>query len=471
MRAVLSFHGAARCVTGSCYLLDCMGRRILIDCGLFQGDRALEQANAEDFGFDPRSIDIVLLTHAHLDHCGRLPILVKRGFKGEVIATAATRELAALTLMDSAHLQDEEARRRERHGRRTGKHGSAEQLYSVLDALDCLSRFGRTAEYDRPIALSEDIAATFLDAGHILGSASILLKMGSGTHQQSILFSGDLGNAGRPLLRSPEAPEGADFVVLESTYGDRRHRPFAESAAELTEAIHDTFSRGGNVVIPTFALERAQEILFVLHQGVRDSVLPNSLQVFLDSPMAITATEIFGRHPECLNPNLAALRAHGEDPLRLPGLHLTRETGESMAINRITGGVVIMAGSGMCTGGRILHHLRRHLARPESSIVFVGFAAGGTLARRIIDGAASVRVMGEEVPVRAQIHTINGFSAHADQDELLRWVRAINRKSTFLVHGEPPTMQALANVLAPEPVISPELHARFVLEAGEIVGT
>lgn len=458
----LSFHGAAECVTGSCHLFECMGRRILMDCGLFQGGPAA--ANEADFGFDPKTIDFVLLSHAHLDHCGRLPLLVKRGFRGEIITTAATRELTWLTLMDSAHVQEEEARRRERHGHRIGDRKPAAPLYSILDTLDCLRRFGRSAEYEQVISLIPGLTATFVDAGHILGSASILIEWRDGPETRSILFSGDIGNAGRPLLRPPSVPARADFVVMESTYGDRRHRPFDESVAEFTTAIADTFARGGNVIIPTYALERAQEILFSLRESVVGGRLPKSLQVFLDSPMAITATEIFGRHPESLKPELGRLLGRGEDPFQLVGLHLTRETGESMAINRVTGGVVVMAGAGMCNGGRILHHLRRHLSRPESSIIFVGFAAMGTLARRIIDGAADVRIMGEDVPVKARIHTINGFSAHADQSELVSWARKISdRKATFLVHGEPPAMETLSAALAPDAVLRPRHHAGFIL--------
>jgi len=460
----LSFHGADRAVTGSCHLLEWSNRRILIDCGLFQGSRDLVEENVAAFGFDPATIDFVLLTHAHLDHCGRLPLLAKRGFKGEVITTAASRELTRLVLIDAAHLQEEDARRRARQSRRRGEEEAPPPLYTVLDTLNCLDRFGRTAEYREPLQLAQGLRATFFDAGHILGSASILIEAGEQGDRRSILFSGDLGNAGRPLLRSPDPPARADIIVMESTYGDRLHRSLGDSIEELYGAISSTLARGGNVVIPTFALERAQEILYVLHQGGERSRLPPAMPIFLDSPMAISATEIFNRHSECLNVEAVRLFRDGADPLHLANLRLVRESADSVAINRIAGGAVIMAGSGMCTGGRIRHHLRHNIWRKESAIIFVGFAAKGTIARQIIDGARSVRLFGEEIPVRSTIYTINGFSAHADQRELLAWRRGIEGcAATFLVHGEELPMQALATHLQGQRVEMPRLGDVFDL--------
>lgn len=460
----LSFHGADRTVTGSCHLVECAGRRILIDCGMMQGSRELDEDNADPFGFDPTEIDYVLLTHAHLDHCGRLPLLVKRGFRGEVIATAPTRELTRLVLLDAAHLQDEEARRHARQARRHGIWPDQPPLFTLMDALDTMDRFGRAAAYDAPIALCPGVEVRFHDAGHILGSASILLDLHEGGQHRRVLYSGDLGSAGRPLLRAPQPPATADVVVMETTYGDRLHRSYADSVKELRAAINATFARGGNVIIPTFALERAQEILFLLRQDVDDGHLPRSLQVYLDSPMAISATNIFQRHPDCCGPAVQALLAAGRDPFELPGLRFVHDASESMTLNQVSGGAVIMAGSGMCTGGRVRHHLRHNLWRPESSVIFVGFAARGTLARRIIDGAKTVRLWGDEIPVRAVVHTINGFSAHADQQELLDWhhrIAAVGR--TFLVHGEEPAMQALAHLLPGGQVELPRLHEAFAL--------
>jgi metallo-beta-lactamase family protein len=460
----LSFHGADRDVTGSCHLLECCGRRILIDCGLLQGSRELAEENADPFGFDAASIDYVLLTHAHLDHCGRLPLLAKRGFKGEVVATAATRELARLVILDAAHLQEEEARQRARHLRRHAEDAAPPPLYSLLDALNSLDRFRRVADYQTPLEIAPGIRATFFDAGHILGSASILIELDEGGGPRSVLFSGDIGSAGRPLLRPSSPPSHAEIIVMESTYGDRCHRSLPGSVDELIAAIVETFARGGNVVIPTFALERAQELLYFLHQGIAANKLPPFVPVFLDSPMAISATEIFRHHPECFDPAVAQLFRDGRDPLQLQGLHLVRETADSIAINRFSAGVIIMAGSGMCTGGRVRHHLRHNLWRKESAVIFVGFAARGTLARQIIDGAREVKLFGEELPVRAHIHTINGFSAHADQQELLAWhARVQGATVTFLVHGEERVMTELVSRLPGQHVEMPRLHETFEL--------
>ena len=459
----LSFHGAAQGVTGSCHLLECAGKRILVDCGFYQGGRELEEDNADDFGFDPAAIDYLLLTHAHLDHCGRIPLLANRGFCGEIITTSASRELARLIMLDAAGLQEEEARYLNRRARKRGKSPDANvPLYTTLDALNALEYFGRTARYHEAIQLAPGIQVTFYEAGHILGSACILLQLTEASKQRRILFSGDLGLSDRPILRDPDKAPAADVVVMETTYGDRQHKQLEPSIEELYNAINTTLTRGGNVIIPTFALERAQELLFYLHAGKVQGTLPAFLQVFLDSPMAISATEIFRRHPECYDEHTAGLFARGHDPFQFSGLHFTRETAESMAINQITSGAVIMAGSGMCTGGRIRHHLRLHLGREHSSIVFVGYAATGTLARRIVDGAKSVSIFGDDYPVRASIHTIGGFSAHAGQKELLAWHRQTgNPDTTFLVHGEKDSMTAFSHLLDNTRVVMPELHQAF----------
>ncbi len=457
----ISFHGAAGSVTGSCHLVECAGRRILIDCGLYQGRRELNEENAEPFGFDPAGIDYLLLTHAHLDHCGRIPLLIKQGFKGEIITTSASRELARLIMLDSAQLQEEEAGYRSRKtARRNKKHSPEnEPLYTELDALNSLDCFGRIAVYNKPLNPAPGISATFLDAGHILGSASILLDLEEEGRRKRLLFSGDLGYGGRPILCDPSRPPHVDMVVMETTYGDRLHKPLQGSVEEFYEAITDAFRRGGNIVIPTFALERAQELLYYLREGVESGRLPRTMHIFLDSPMAISATEIFERHPECYDSETAELFRDGHDPYNVPGMHFTRETAESMAINRIVGGAVIMAGSGMCTGGRVRHHLKHNLWREDSSVIFVGYAAQGTLARIIIDGAESVRLYGEEIQVRARIHTINGFSAHADRDELLAWHgHTGNPDKTFLVHGEEEVMKRFASRLKNTEVVIPSLH-------------
>jgi metallo-beta-lactamase family protein len=444
--------------------VEACGKRVLIDCGLIQGSRETERENAEPFGFDPRSIDLVLLTHAHLDHCGRLPLLVKQGFQGKIIATAATRDLARIVMLDSAHLQEEDARRRTRHARHDVRRAEDAPLYSVIDALDAMDCFDKGVIYRKPIALADGLRATFHDAGHILGSASVLLEVTEDGIQKRILFSGDIGGPGHALLNPAAPPPAADAIVMETTYGDRQHRSYADSVDEFHAAIQDTFARGGNVIVPTFALERAQEILYAIRTGIAAGKIQKSVQVFLDSPMAISATDIFERHPECFGPELAAIFGRGEDPFHVPGLHFVRDASESMTINKIVGGAIIIAGSGMCTGGRVRHHLRHNIWRNDAGIVFVGFASVGTLARRIIDGAKSVDLFGEEIPVRAHVHTINGFSAHADQHELLAWRRSVSgARTTFLVHGEPRAMQAFGALLEGEQVEMPTLHQRYSL--------
>ncbi len=463
----LSFHGADRGVTGSCHLIECAGKKILIDCGLYQGSREIVEENSAPFGFDPADIDYLLLTHAHLDHCGRIPLLAKRGFTGEIITTSATVELARLVMLDSAGLQEEEARYQMRRARRRGNnhHGEEiEPLYTTLDTLNSLEYFGRRINYGDPMTLAPGIRATFLDAGHILGSASILLELEEDGRQRRVLFSGDLGYSGRAILRSPTPPPQVDTVVMETTYGDRLHKQLQPSIDELYVAINETVGRGGNVIIPTFALERAQEILYYLREGVESRRIEHYTNVFLDSPMAISATRIFERHPECYDAETLRVSSDGGDPFNLPGLHFTRETAESMAINQIDGGAVIMAGSGMCTGGRVRHHLKHNLWNHKNSVVFVGYAAHGTLARRIIDGEERVRIFGEEIPVRASIHTIGGFSAHADQAELLDWHRHTGHpETTFLVHGEEDSMNSFAKKLKGARVEMPGLHQSYAL--------
>ena len=459
----ISFHGAARGVTGSCHLVECNGTRVLIDCGLYQGGRELAEDNAEPFGFEPESIDFLLLTHAHLDHCGRIPLLAKRGFSGEVITTAASVELARLIMLDAAGLQEEDAAYRQRRAKRhKNEHDEEiEPLYTTLDALNSLDFFGRKARYKEPLQLAPGILATFFDAGHILGSASILLELEEKGERRRVLFSGDLGYSGRAILSDPAKPPAVDVVVMETTYGDRLHKQLEPSISELYEAVNSTLKRGGTVVIPTFALERAQEVLYYLREGLASGAIPTPINVFLDSPMAISATEIFRRHPECYD---AEARQLTTDPFDFPGLHFTRETSESIALNQIKGGAIIMAGSGMCTGGRVRHHLRQHLNEQRSAVVFVGYAARGTLARRIVDGAASVRIFGHEIAVRASIYTINGFSAHADQEQLLAWhAQTGNPKQTFLVHGDPDAMDIFAGELKNTQVLMPELHESFEL--------
>jgi metallo-beta-lactamase family protein len=460
----IAFHGAARNVTGSCHLIECQGKRILIDCGLYQGNRDMDEENRNDFGFEPATIDFLLLTHGHLDHCGRIPLLSRLGFKGKVITTAATRELARLVMLDSARIQEEEARYKwYKASKRRNRKEPVEPLYNTLDALNSLDAFVDIVDFAKPYDLCPGIRTTFFDAGHILGSACILLDLEEAGNRRRVLFSGDLGCNGRAIIPDPATPPHADIVVMESTYGDRLHKKLEPSIEELYQAINTTIARDGNVLIPSFALERSQELLYHLREGVEQGRLPRNLQVYLDSPMAISATQIFRRHRECFDEETWAVISAGRDPFELPGLHIVRDTAESMTLKQVRGAVII-AGSGMCTGGRIRHHLRHNLWREEASVIFVGFAAKGTLARQIIDGAAEVRVLQEQVEVNAEIYTIGGFSAHADQQELLNWhARTGNPERTFLVHGEETAMQTLAGHLNDTKVEMPGLHEAFEL--------
>lgn len=445
----LSFHGADRSVTGSCHLIEAAGKRILVDCGMFQGGREERAENAEAFAFDPRSIDVLVLTHAHLDHCGRIPLLVKRGFRGEIVATNPTRDFTRLVLLDAARLQEEDTRRDLRKAARWEPSTPAEApLYGLGDALNAMDRFGRAVSYGDVVSLAPNIEAEFTDAGHILGSMSVAITATENGVKKRILMSGDIGNSGRPLLDDPVVPQGAfDAVVMESTYGDRDHRRLGASIEEFFEAIAETRARGGNVVIPTFALERAQELLFYLKIGIRTNRLPPDLQIFVDSPMAISATDIARKYPAYFQDEVREALMGGVDPFAPPRLRFTKLSSDSRAINEIRTGAVILAGSGMANGGRVLHHLLHNLDRPECGVVFVGFATQGTLGRRIIDGAKEVRILGAETPVRARIYTINGFSAHADRSDLIAWRAKAQSDRTFLVHGEESVMGKFAPAL------------------------
>ena len=459
----ISFHGAARNVTGSCHLVECAGKRILIDCGLYQGSRSLDEENTDGFGFEPSSIDFLILTHAHLDHCGRIPLLAKRGFSGRILCTSATRELAKLVMLDSAKIQEEDAKYQNyKAAIRKNPGKPVEPLYTTMDALNALDFFVDIARWEKPHQLAPGIAVTFYDAGHILGSACVLLELEENGQKRRVLFSGDLGSDGRAILPDPADPPQVDTVIMETTYGNREHKDLNNSIAELYEAINTTIAGHGNALIPSFALERSQEILYYLREGVEKGALPKNLRVYLDSPMAISATEIFRRHPEGFDEETWQVLMSGRDPFALPGLHFTRDTADSIALKNMDG-VVIIAGSGMATGGRIRHHLRNNLWKPEAAVIFVGFAAQGTLARTIIDGAEEVRIFQEEIAVNASIYTINGFSAHADQRELLAWHGKTGAKRTFLVHGEESTMQTFAGLLAGTEVIMPEQHSMHTL--------
>ncbi len=431
----LSCHGAARQVTGSCHLLETDHARVLIDCGFFQGGREIEEENTQDFGFDPRAIDAVLLTHAHLDHCGRLPLLTKQGFSGRIISTSATHELTRLVLMDSAGLQKENALHHARHAR-PGTSTPA-VLYSEADVLRVMQLFDKPIEYGEQRTVAPGIRVQFINAGHILGSASIFIEIEAAKGATSILFSGDIGGPDRPLLADADPPPAEPtYVVMETTYGDRDHRAWEPSIDELIQAVGRTSETRGKTLIPTFALERAQELLYVLSENFDQGRLDRSLPIYLDSPMAISATEVFKRYVNGLRPE-AAKAINGKSPFDRPNIYYTKDVSASKAINDLSGPAVIMAGSGMCTGGRIRHHLERYLGKSSTTLIFVGYASQGTPARHIIDGATSLRIFGSEIPVHAQVHTINGFSAHAGRSQLFDWLKRCGRpRKVFLVHGD-----------------------------------
>lgn len=444
----LTSYGAVDGVTGSCHLLQVGGKNVLLDCGIFQGGRSTGEQNEAEFGFDPMEIDVVVISHAHLDHIGRLPLLQKRGFTGKIVSTRPSFELARISLLDSANLLENEAARANRKKERDEPR--VEPLYDDEDVLDTLDRWHEFHHYNEKFEVCEGVHATFHDAGHILGSAFVELDLRDGDQTRKMLFSGDLGNVDKPIIHDPDVPPHADLVVMESTYGDRDHKPFSESITELLDAIAETMARRGNVVIPTFALERSQELLYVLYEAWRDGKLPKHAEIFLDSPMAISATRIFERHPEMYDAGAMALHNTGETPFDFPALHYTRETRDSMKINEIRSSAIILAGSGMANGGRVLHHLRHNLGRSECSVVFCGFQGRGTLGRRIVDGAEFVTIYGTNVPVNAQIHTVNGFSAHAGQRELTDWAKAAGANNIFLVHGEDESKAAFAAHLRKE---------------------
>jgi len=453
----LHFLGANRQVTGSRYLLEGVGKRILVDCGLFQ-ERPFQQRNWAVPPFDPVALDAVLLTHAHLDHCGLLPRLVKAGYRGPVYVTAATRELAQLVLLDSAKLQAEDlALKRLRHGLegRIAPH-PYEPLYDEADARRAFALM-RVVEYEHPLELGDGLTATYYDAGHILGSALLSVAgPGSDGPPRRLAFSGDLGLWDKPLVRDPALLDSADYVVMESTYGDQDHphpRKPGESVADvLAEVINQTVARAGNIVIPTFAIERAQEIVYHLGNLLRAGRIPHLL-VFMDSPMAVDATYVFARHTDDLDEDTRARLAAGRSPFEFPGLVLCRSTAQSKSINRVRGSCVIMAGSGMCTGGRIKHHLARNIERPESTVLFVGYQARGTLGREILEGEREVRILGQRYTVRAAVCKVPGMSAHADRSTLLRWAGHFAEngrrppRQLFLTHGEEAVSEGLAQTI------------------------
>jgi len=442
----LEFYGGAGEVTGSCHILTVNGRCLLLDCGMIQGGPAPDERNRAEFPFDAARVDAVILSHAHIDHCGRLPLLRKRGFRGPIYTNPACRDLMRILLADSANMQERDAERDNRKRRKAGTQGTVEPLYTLEDALEVLQQV-RTVGYGRAVEVLPGVELTFRDAGHILGSASVWLQLREGDLARRVTFSGDVGQYDTPILRDPEPGTATDLLLMESTYGDRLHRDRAATLAEFGSILREARRRGGNVLIPAFAVGRTQEILYELATHYDEWEL-GDWRVFLDSPMAIEASAVYWKHAELFDEEAREWHARERALPALPNLTLCRTVDESMAINRLTHGAIVIAGSGMCTGGRIVHHLKHNLARPECDIVFSGFQARGTTGRAIVDGREYVRIHGSPVKVAARVHTLGGFSAHGDQHDLLRWYGAIpGRPPVWLVHGEPSAAEALRDAL------------------------
>lgn len=464
----LTFLGAAQNVTGSRYLVEADNVKFLVDCGLYQ-EREFVGRNWEPFPVPPKMLDAVLLTHAHIDHCGLLPKLVKEGFRGPIYCTNATAEIAEIMLLDTAGLQEEDAEFKKNRHEGEGRQGPYPEipLYTVDDAKASFPLFS-PIEYKQTIEIGKGVEATFHDAGHVLGSAMVVVKVRQNGDVRTILFSGDIGRWGKPILKDPTLFEEADYVLVESTYGDSLHGRADDMADKLAEVINTTARVGGNIVIPSFALERSQEVLYYLNTLLMANRIPH-LVIFVDSPMAVSVTEVFEHHPELFDDEMAELLRQKKSPFDFPGLNLVRTIDESKAINHIKGTVIIMAGSGMCTGGRIKHHLVNNISRRESTILFVGYQAVGTLGRQIVNGDKKVRILGQHYPVRAKVMQLDGFSAHADRDELLKWLSSLQKppRRLFVTHGESSTAQHFASLVRDKMgwnVVVPEYKGEVLLD-------
>jgi metallo-beta-lactamase family protein len=439
--ATVQLLGAAGTVTGSKHLVTVNGRRVLLDCGLFQGLKALRQRNWRPFPFEPASLDAVVLSHAHIDHSGALPLLVRRGFRGPIHCTPGTADLLEVLLLDAAHLQEEDAAFANRH--RTSKHAPALPLYTTADARAALALV-QPHPYDTPFAVADGVEALLRRSGHILGAASVTLSYGRS--RRTLVFSGDLGRCGKVIMRDPSPVQEADVLLVESTYGDRVH-PLG-AADELARIVSETAARSEMMLVPAFAVDRTQELLYVLRALEEQGRIP-VVPVFIDSPMAIDVTAIYARHPEDHDLDMRRLMEAGASPLATRHLELLRTPEESKSLNDRRGPAIVISASGMATGGRVLHHLMRLLPDPDATVLLVGYQAAGTRGRSLEDGAKTVRIFNQEITVRARIVKLDGFSAHADQEELLRWLRGFTRppRRTLCVHGEPQAADTFAALI------------------------
>ena len=465
----IKFLGAARTVTGSMHVIECGGHCFALDCGLFQGSKEIKERNYQDFKINPNAIDFVILSHAHIDHSGLLPKLCKLGFRGPIYCNYATAELAKVMLPDSAHIQETEVERKNRKLSRAGKM-TIEPIYTVEDAINCLSQF-KPVNYDEMIKLADGIEMRLRDAGHILGSSLVELWLEEAGKKTKLVFSGDLGQEDQPFIKDPTFIENADFVIMESTYGDRFHKDVLNRVEKLKQIIDEAMKKGGNLIIPAFAVERTQDLLYDLNELYVKGELDKSIDVYIDSPLAIAATEIFKNSTRLFDKETLDYLKKGFHPLEFPNLRYSHSQEESMELNSINHSIIISA-SGMCEAGRIKHHLKHNLWRPESTILFVGYQAAGTLGRNILDGEKTVTIHGEQVTVKADIRQIEAYSSHADQAGLMHWLKQYDGtpQKVYLVHGEGKAQQTLADLIQMElgiPVVIPQWLDEYQLDADE----
>lgn len=468
----ITFMGAAQTVTGSFHLVETDSCRFAIDCGMFQGSKAIKEFNYKDFPIGPDSIDFVILTHAHVDHCGLLPKLVKKGFKGKIYCTKPTKDLLPYMLADSAHVQEAEVERKNRKAMRSG----APLIEPIYDSTDAENAAALAVElkYNEKIKLHPEVTVRLRDAGHILGSAIVELWLLEDGKTSKVVFSGDLGQLNQPIINDPEKIEEADYIIMESTYGNRNHNQGLGRTKELSRVIHETMQQGGNLIIPSFALERTQDLLYDLFTLYKDGELDPKIDVYIDSPLAITATKIFQQSTEFYDEESKVFLSQGENPLCLPNLKFSMTQEDSMRLNEVHGNTIIISASGMCDSGRIKHHLKHNLWRPESTVLFVGYQAEGSLGRRILEGEKTVRIHGEEIQVKANIRSIEAFSAHADQTALINWLKNFKNipKEIILVHGEEDAQTKLAEKIKTDlhfPVIIPKYLDSITLECFDSV--